>query len=305
MKIGDRFYNKNYGWYEVTSPILANNKFKIKFDNTGYESEATYSSIRDGEVADKSSEHYKSKFHHPGERYINNDGLWFTLLEYKGNKCWSVKFDITGTILDAKIGNIKNGHVMDYNYPSFFGVGYIGRRYGTGDCNIRKETAFSYWNGMLLRCYHKSVHKKEPSYTNCSVCEEWHNYLNFKDWFNKQKFEDNFCLDKDILLKGNKIYSPNTCCFVPRNINSLFTKREKDRGNLPIGVQKEKERYKAAFTKYGKCTYIGTFDTPEEAFLAYKQAKEAYIKEIAYKWKDKIASNVYEAMMRYEVEITD
>lgn len=305
MKVGDRFYNKNYGWYEVVSPMLANKKFKFKFDNTGYESEANPSSIRAGEVADKSSGYYKSKFHQPGERYVNNDGLWFTLLEYKWNRYWTVKFDITGTIVDSKMGNILKGHVMDYNYPSFFGVGYIGRKYGTGDCNIRKEVAFSYWHGMLLRCYCKNVHKKEPSYANCSVCKEWHNYLNFKEWFNKQNVTDDFCLDKDVLYKGNKVYSPNTCCFVPRCINSLFTKREMDRGSLPIGVQRGNGKYKAVFTKYGKCTYIGTFNTAEEAFLAYKKAKEAYIKEVANKWKDKIAQNVYEAMMKYEVEITD
>ena len=114
-----------------------------------------------------------------------------------------------------------------------------------------------------------------------------------------------FHLDKDILVKGNKIYSEDTCCFVPICINNLFTLRGLKRGELLIGVSKKGDRFCASIHKHGKQKGLGTFDTELEAFWAYKEAKEAYIKELAEKWKDQIDPRVYEALMKYQVEITD
>ena len=120
-------------------------------------------------------------------------------------------------------------------------------------------------------------------------------------------------LDKDILIKNNKIYSPDTCIFVPQRINELFIKTNKLRGNLPIGVSylKNINKFQAnckTFTKRGSASYsnyLGCFKTPLEAFNVYKQFKEKYIKQVADEYKNKIPQKLYEAMYRYEVEITD
>ena len=114
------------------------------------------------------------------------------------------------------------------------------------------------------------------------------------------------CLDKDILVKGNKIYSPETCCFVPNEINVLFTKKEKDRGEYPIGVSIISNKYVARCgVGNSKNKTIGSFKTPKEAFQAYKQYKEQYIKKVADKYKCQIPNNLYKAMYSYQVEITD
>ena len=118
-------------------------------------------------------------------------------------------------------------------------------------------------------------------------------------------------LDKDILMKGNKIYSPDTCVFVPKNINTLFTKSNKSRGKYPIGVYFNKDRNKFQVncnTFYNGKTqqkYLGLYNTIEDAFNAYKQSKEANIKQVADYYKENIPDNLYEAMYNYKVEITD
>ena len=113
-------------------------------------------------------------------------------------------------------------------------------------------------------------------------------------------------LDKDILIKGNKVYSPETCCFVPQEINCLFTNCKSVRGKYPIGVTKTVNgKYKARINKNGDRIDLGLFDTPEEAFQVYKIAKELHIKEVADKWRGQITEPCYEAMYAYEVEITD
>ena len=116
-------------------------------------------------------------------------------------------------------------------------------------------------------------------------------------------------LDKDILIKGNKVYSQENCVFVPQRINSLFVKNDANRNNL-IGVYYEnsknyKKKYKIKIKVNNKRKYIGRFNTKIEAFNSYKQSKEQYIKQVAEEYKDKIPKKLYEAMYNYKVEITD
>ena len=138
---------------------------------------------------------------------------------------------------------------------------------------------------------------------------EWlHKQENFNEWYNG----DGWAVDKDILVKGNKVYSPETCCLVPQNVNVLFVTQKNNRGNLPIGVyyHKNQNKYIAQYNnKYLKNsqTYLGSYDNSLEAFMEYKIYKENLIKTIAQKEYEKgnITQKCYEAMMRYEVEITD
>lgn len=216
-----------------------------------------------------------------------------------------VKFLNTGTVVIDTIGNALKGQIKDYAKPIIFGIGFIGER-SNKNTKITKNKAYIAWSNMLKRCYDKESLKNHPTYEDCEVCEEWRCFKTFEEWYNKNIIEG-FFLDKDILFKGNKLYSPQTCCFVPNEINCLFTKRQNFRGKLPIGVlfTESKMRYKSYLTKGNERLYLGCYSTPEEAFQAYKKAKEAWIKEVANKWKDKLAPNVYEALMKYEVEITD
>lgn len=116
-----------------------------------------------------------------------------------------------------------------------------------------------------------------------------------------------WAIDKDILVKGNRIYSPSTCCLVPPNVNLLFTKCDKSRWNLPIGVTKYRNKFRASITINGEHIILPVKNTVEEAFIDYKNVKEDNIKQIAQKEYDKenITKKCYDAMMRYEVEITD
>lgn len=164
------------------------------------------------------------------------------------------------------------------------------------------------WEQMLKRCYNEKFKEKNQTYKDCKVCDEWLSFKNFKIWFDEHYIEG-YALDKDILFKGNKLYSPQTCCFVPIEVNSLLTKSQKQRGDYPIGVhfRKDNKKYFAYTSKKGKRVNIGFFDNPTDAFKAYKAKREAIIKEIALEYflSGKIAENVYNALMNYKVEIDD
>ena len=163
---------------------------------------------------------------------------------------------------------------------------------------------------MLKRCYSNTVKKKQPTYEGCEVSDNFKSYEYFYEWCNKQIgfAADGFELDKDLLTKGNKVYSESICIFIPSEINLLLVKCEASRGEHLIGVywDKTKKAFVAQVSRNkGKREKLGSFATELEAFNAYKQAKESFVKEQANKWKSQIDDRAYNALMNYEVNIDD
>ena len=163
---------------------------------------------------------------------------------------------------------------------------------------------------MLKRCYSDDFKKKNPTYEGCRVSDNFLHYEYFYEWCNEQIGfgVDGWHLDKDLLVKGNKVYSESTCVFIPSDINLLLTKSTASRGEYLIGVHwsKTNKAFKAQVSRSkGKREHLGFFKIEIEAFKAYKTAKESFVKEQANKWKGKIDERAYEALMSYEVEITD
>lgn len=132
------------------------------------------------------------------------------------------------------------------------------------------------WTDMLKRCYSDKYQEKNPTYIGCSVCNEWRTFSNFKQWMELQDWKLK-ALDKDLLIEGNKLYSPETCVFVDTETNNLLTDRVNDRGDLPLGVSKRKKSFRAQCSVNGKQGFIGTYPTPEEAHQAYLKFKSAAI----------------------------
>lgn len=242
-----------------------------------------------------------------GEKRKTTEGYIAEIIEYSGTNNCTIKLnDERGTILkgrrykDFLRGNIKNPY-----HPSIFGVGYFGE--GVHRAVIKGKTVKSYgvWARMIQRVYSEVYHIKKPSYIGCSVAEEWHNYQVFAEWY-VNNYKEDYQMDKDILFKGNKMYSPETCCFVPLEINTLFVTRKTSRGKYPIGVAKTKSgKFEARFNVNSVLQYAQLHSTPEEAFQAYKTAKEEHIKKVADKWKPFIEERVYQAMYNWKIEITD
>ena len=236
------------------------------------------------------------KANYEGKVYPSNRFGDVKVLEYKNNKQVVIMFLNTGFIKEESMGVIRSGHIRDNSLPTTCGFGYIDVEGASIGRHMTKE--YRLWNNMVNRCYNENLRHKIPTYKDCSVSEEWRYLSNFKEWCNKQIGFDNdgWNLDKDILVKGNKVYSENTCCFIPKEVNLLFTKADRVRGKYPVGVyydtSKTHKRFSARVSKNGKHKRFGSYLTPEEAFAVYKREKEKYIKEVANKWKDQIDPRV-------------
>ena len=86
-------------------------------------------------------------------------------------------------------------------------------------CEVDNHPAYAKWQGMLNRAYGASSSKW---YDDVTVSESFKHYHIFKQWYLTQYLEEGWELDKDLLLKGNKVYCASRCCFLPKEINSAL-----------------------------------------------------------------------------------
>lgn len=135
--------------------------------------------------------------------------------------------------------------------------------------------AYTAWSGMIERCYSEKYLLKWPTYSGVKVCDEWHSFSTFRIWW-LQNHVDGWHIDKDI-LSDSREYSPDTSLFVPAWLNIFTIDSGSARGAYPIGVNFHKGtgRFQAQCrnTVANKIQYIGLFDTPEEAHLAWRARK--------------------------------
>lgn len=170
--------------------------------------------------------------------------------------------------------------------------------------NGKQSKEYSLWTGMLARVYSG----KHRSYDDCAVSENFLNFQYFAEWCQDQfGFGlDGYELDKDLLFKGNKIYSEDTCVFIPRELNRALPLQKFARGDNPLGVSivsgNIHRPFLATLTKTG---YSSCHETAEEAFVAYKNVKEDYMRSLAVKYKGVVDNRVIVALESYKVDIKD
>ena len=198
----------------------------------------------------------------------------FKVLKYNDYYEVEIQFINTGFETSANLQHIRNGKVKDPYAPSVFDVGVLGTKYPSSESS-RNTKEYTLWVGMLQRCYSNTYKKKYPTYIDCKCSENFKSYEYFYEWCHKQVgFGVNgngnpFQLDKDLLIKGNKLYSENSCVFIPADVNLVLTKRTSSRGQHLIGVHWHK-RDKAFIARVnknkGKQEHLGSFKTETEAF---------------------------------------
>ena len=249
-----------------------------------------------------------------GKVLYNKFGSKMEIIEYNSSPNITVKFE-NGYITHSSYRDFIRGGLTSPYDKTVCGHGYLGEgKYKASDENKKRTKQYMHWQEMLRRCYDLRLHKRYPTYIGCTVCDEWLNFQVFGEWYDNNIYElknvdkKELNLDKDILIKHNKHYSPETCVFVPKSINTLFTKCNASRGLYPIGVCLDKRdgKFRSECNDgKGNDKKLGRFPTPELAFSVYKEYKEALIKKIANAYKLLIPDNLYLAMINYKVEITD
>ena len=251
----------------------------------------------------------KAKTFKPGDIFESRSHGFFKVLERTpGNAL--VQFVSTGYITTVSKGAVRSGIIKDRLLPTIYGVGFYGD--GSFTNTLDKTTtakALETWHTMFKRCYSEFVHTNHQPYTDCFVSEYWCNFQNFAKFYVEDPYRlAGWELDKDLLVKSNKEYGPNTCVFLPRDINGYLKTNAKRRGKYPIGVRLHSSGnlFEALCRdNSGQQINLGKFSSGEAAFEAYKTFKQNVLKEKANFWKNKIHPLAYNALMEYEVHIED
>ena len=212
------------------------------------------------------------------------------------------KLKLTQTEID-KLVTVERVAVL----PTVYGVGCNDVQF---QIKIDRKHIWQYqlWKSMMGRCFDAKYKQRRPAYGGATCFDEWLSFGNFVEWLNKEvgyKGKPSGSeLDKDLIIKGNKTYSPEFCSFVPTAVNLLLTDHGAGRGEYPVGVcfVKSRGKFVAYLRCFGKVKHLGLFLTPEDAFAAYKVAKEAQIKIVATQYKDVLKPAVFESLMNWGIE---
>lgn len=298
---------------------VKSHKVKVKFLGSGFEVWSAVKEIKKGSIRDwiatpllpaatyvKTGRKRKPSLE-VGQILENFYGCKYEVVEIvDGDNC-RIKFLDSFRYEKVVLKNDAKRGIRNPYRKSVAGIGYIGE----GPHNsVSSSQLFMVWSNMIVRCYDEESLKKNITYVGCSVDGRWHCFQDFASWCEAQpEFLNNkdWHLDKDILERGNKVYSPDKCSFVPRDINNLFTLRGNERGDYPLGVHRESKsgKYIAQINRDGRRICLGRFPTPEAAFVIYKEAKESVVKEIAEKYKAELKVEIYTSLINWKVEVTD
>lgn len=237
-----------------------------------------------------------------GDIYSVKGGT-ITVLEKKSRYEILVKHnDEHGHEMWTRQDAIEKGMVKNPFYRNVQGVGYMGVGKYVASKNYKKSEEYMAWCSMMKRGYSGSFKERQPTYNDCTICEEWSDFQVFAEWYcNQEGYGKGFELDKDILVKGNKHYSPKTCCLVPAKINTFFTDQSSQSTSLPLGTRKNPSgSYSAIMSVEGKQVRIGTYKTIYESVSAYSKAKGIRCKELALMYREDISYRVFLALMSRE-----
>lgn len=241
-----------------------------------------------------------------GDVFKNNKGCLAEVVHYENHQAVTVRFlDEHGYMAVFPSHRLKNGKFKNLYFPSVDGVGYLG--FGKYKSSVLGVFTPEYkaWCSMLSRCYKESYKKHEPSYDGCTVDVDWHNFQVFAEWYVNQRFYGlGYQLDKDILSKGNKVYSSKTCCLVPSEVNRgvISSKNIHSDG---FGVTKrENGKSQLRYNEFGKRVHSGDFSCQTEARNKYIEMKESYVKRLAEIYKCSVDEDVYLALSNWKINLT-
>ena len=240
-----------------------------------------------------------------GEINKNKFGTEMKIIAYRKSDDIDIQFlDEHGYIFEHQTySNFKSGGIKNPYDRNICGVGYMGvGKYHCKYSNGVHTMEYQNWIAMIRRCYDEKRKDTYSSYYGtCEVCSEWHNFQVFGQWYEQNFYQvgtERMHIDKDILIHGNKIYSPETCIIVPQRINMMFMNKP-NKYNLPSGIAPiANGRYNASYR--GKS--IGNYDTLELAVKAHDTEKKNALIELANEYKYKIPNKLYEALINWQPE---
>lgn len=246
----------------------------------------------------------KSNKNRVGEISINTRGTPMKIIRYNLSDDITIEFqDKHKYTVNTTYHNFKRRCVNNPYDKTIYGVGYVGVGKHPNFVDGKNTKPYTTWKDMLRRCYYEKDRDLNLAYHDCTICDEWLNFQTFADWYENNYYEigeGRMHIDKDILVKDNKVYSPQTCIFVPQRINMIFMKKNRNvDADLPTGIRRYAGRFQALYN----AKHLGTFDNLDDALYYYNIEKQLHINEIAEEYKNRIPIKLYKALINWNEKL--
>lgn len=223
----------------------------------------------------------------------------------RGSECirMVVRFLDTGFEKVCAPKEVRLGSVKDPTRPSIAGIGFIGD--GKYVSKGKDMVCYQTWSDMIKRCYSPKSERVAREYNGVIVCNEWHDFQNFAKWY-YDHFIIGYHMDKDLRVFGSKRYSPETCTFIPLELNSFLT------GGLKRGIHFSNSKGKwvaqcqdGEKTRTGnkKQTYLGAYVKEEDALDAYKTFKLSKLDQLESKYGDSLPRVIFDNIRNFLNEL--
>lgn len=242
-----------------------------------------------------------------GKCFPTKCGTNIKIIEYINSHNILIEFQDKFKYRTIKQANmIRKGSIKNPFFPNIYGVGYLGlgefkTHITTSTKVISKE--YNVWRGMIRRCYDEEKLKQFPSYRDCSVHPEWHNFQNFAKWYTSHKYYDtDYELDKDLLVPNNRIYTPDTCTLIPKELNLLFLEGAQSKTGLPLGITMSSDgsnRFQVRLSMNGKRKHIGYYHCIEKAKHAYMVAKTNHVESKINEFTNSVDIEILNALKEW------
>lgn len=224
------------------------------------------------------------------------------ITKYNNYNDVEVKFDNGYVSKHNSYRTFINGNITNPLYPTVVNKGYYGIGKYVTKINGKHTKEYLVWRTMLVRCYSHTYINKHPTYQKCYVCDEWLNFQNFAEWFHKNYYEiknEIMDLDKDFMSLNNKVYSPETCIFIPQSLNKTIIYNGVKHSGLPVGVVYANDNHNIFVVKYrenNKDIFVGRFTDKHEAYLKYIEAKNQRLINLIGQYRLYMPTKVYQVL---------
>ncbi len=237
-----------------------------------------------------------------GDIFVAKSGSEYTVVEYNGAHDIIIEFnDQFKHRMKTRSSAIRHGMIKNPYYRSVRGVGYFGVGDFKSHKSGRQTKEYKVWQSMIDRCY--SGLEKFAAYADCTVHEDWHNFQNFAEWYTSHEYcgKPKYHLDKDILVKGNRVYSTETCLLVPAEINQMFEHINPTNQGETLGISfnEYSRKYLAHICMGNDTKFLGSFKTKEMAQAAYVEFKKLYFRNMAIVHRDGISDDVFRLLANW------
>lgn len=245
---------------------------------------------------ERESQKEKYRLSKIGLKFVTNGGEEVEIIEYENCKNCTIRFSDGSVKSNVPFIYLVTGAIRNKNKITTTGKGYFGIGKYVGYINGKETKAYSTWRGMLKRCFDEKHQSKHVSYIGVTLCEEWYNFQNFAKWHEENynpEIMQGWQLDKDALCPDCKIYSPETCCFLPAKINSMLQKQPvKNKAGLPKGVTKVGAKFYSVYNG----TYLGAFKTVDEAGEVYIEYKKQNFLKVLTEFETTLPPHILEIL---------